>query len=305
MFSIYITLTKGQKPSFKYFLSDGNKAIAISDKFLNNQLQCLCLYRFFHEAGDVNICKTIERSVTFGNRTVDLRNTTLTGTDVECVTLFLISSFPKWLRLDLYLCFIQDHGLRLLNHGLFYCSDITINKLWLEYNGLTTQSSSLISDITLKCKVKELQLTNNNIIGENEQLYFMLTNPSTTLLELYMSSTKLSSRGAITLFKALKNNNTLKTLYISANAITDDACDVITSTLEKNNHLNTLNMYSNLLTTEAIMHLVNGLKFNNTLALLAVPKCSECIKGKISSLQEVILARVDEREAVWWGSSLT
>ena len=291
MFSIYITLTKGQKPSFKHFLSDGNKAIAISDKFLNNQLQCLCLYRFFHEAGDVNICKTIERSVTFGNRTVDLRNTTLTGTDVECVTLFLISSFPKWLRLDLYLCFIQDHGLRLLHHGLFYCSDITINKLWLEYNGLTTQSSPLISDITLKCKVKELRLTNNNIIGENEQLYSMLTNPSTTLLELYMSSTKLSSRGAITLFKALKNNNTLKTLYISANAITDDACDVITSTLEKNNHLNTLNMYSNPLTTEAIMHLVNGLKFNNTLALLAVPKCSECIKEKISSLQEVIYKR--------------
>ena len=36
MFSIYVSLTKGQRPSFKHFLCGGNKAIAISDKFLNN-----------------------------------------------------------------------------------------------------------------------------------------------------------------------------------------------------------------------------------------------------------------------------
>ena len=47
MFSIYVTLTKGQRPSFKHFLCDGNKALAISDKFLDNQLLCLCLYCCF------------------------------------------------------------------------------------------------------------------------------------------------------------------------------------------------------------------------------------------------------------------
>ena len=72
MFSIYVTLTKGQRPSFKHFLCGGNKAIAISDKFLNNRLQCLRLYRCFHEAGDVDICKTIERSVTFSDKEIDL-----------------------------------------------------------------------------------------------------------------------------------------------------------------------------------------------------------------------------------------
>ena len=65
MFSIYVSLTKGQQPSFKHFLCSGNKAITISDKFLNNQLQCLRLYHCFHEAGNVDICKTIEHSVTF------------------------------------------------------------------------------------------------------------------------------------------------------------------------------------------------------------------------------------------------
>ena len=45
-FSIYISLTKGQRSSFKQFLSDGNKAIAISPKFLKDQLKCLRLFAF-------------------------------------------------------------------------------------------------------------------------------------------------------------------------------------------------------------------------------------------------------------------
>ena len=36
--SIYISLTKGQQSAFKRFLSGGNDAIAISDKFLRDQL---------------------------------------------------------------------------------------------------------------------------------------------------------------------------------------------------------------------------------------------------------------------------
>ena len=43
MFSIYIAITKGQRSSFKRFLSDGNEAITIADKFLENQLKCLPL----------------------------------------------------------------------------------------------------------------------------------------------------------------------------------------------------------------------------------------------------------------------
>ena len=63
MFSMYVSLTKGQRPSFKHFLSGGNMAVTISDKFLNDQLLCFCLYRCFSEAGDADFCKTIEQSV--------------------------------------------------------------------------------------------------------------------------------------------------------------------------------------------------------------------------------------------------
>ena len=89
-FSIYISLIKGQQPSFKHFLCGGSKAaIVISDEFLNDQLQCLHLYRCFHKAGDNDICKTIEQSVTFSDNKINLYPTTLTASDVENVTVFL------------------------------------------------------------------------------------------------------------------------------------------------------------------------------------------------------------------------
>ena len=207
MFTIYITLTEGQRPSFKHFLCGGNEVIAISDKFLNNQLQCLRLYHCFYEANNVDICKTIERSVTFSNKEIDLCHTTLTASDVECVTVFLTSSFHKeWAGLNLWNCYIQDHGLHVLHHGLLH-SDITMNKLQLSFNSLTAQSASMIRDITVKCEVKVLGIDGNYTVGENEQLYSILSNPSTILKELYIYNTKLSSRAAIALFNMLKDNN--------------------------------------------------------------------------------------------------
>ena len=289
MFSIYVSLTKGQRPSFKHFLCGGNKAIAISDKFLNNRLQCLRLYYCFHEAGDVDICMTIERSVRFGDKEITLIDTRLTASDVECITVFLTSSCHKeWVGLYLWSCYIQDHGLHILHRGLLHCRNITIDQLQLGYNGLTTQSSSLISDITVKCKVKKLWIRGNHTIGEDDQLYSMLSHPSTMLEELYMWSTQLSSRAAIALFTAVKDNNKLKVLYINYNAITDDACDAITTALKSNNCLVRLYMDHNPLTGEAIVTIVNALKVNNTLSLLWLPLCPEGIEKIISSLQEVI-----------------
>ena len=289
MFSIYVSITKGQRSSFKHFLCSGNKAIAISDKFLNNQLQCLRLYRCFHEAGDVDICKNIERSVTFSDKEIDLSDTRLTASDVECVTVFLTSSFNKeWVELYLSGCYIQDHGLHILHRGLLHCRNITIDQLWLSNNGLTTQSSSLISDIAVKCKVKVLGIAGNPTIGENEQLYSMLSNPSTVLEQLIMWDTELSCRAAIAMFTAVKDNNKLKELYIPYNAITDDACDAITTALERNSCLVKLWMYGNPLTDEAIVNIVNALKVNNTLEVLWLPDCPEDTKKTITSLQEVI-----------------
>ena len=287
MFSIYISLTKGQRSAFKQFLSGGNEAIAIADKFLTNQLKCMILYRCFKEAGDHTLCNTIERANIFHDRVIWLQRTTLTGSDMECISLFLTLSFNKeWKGLYLTSCPIQDKGLNILYRGLRHCSDVTINTLWLINNGLTTQSSSLISELTVKCKVKKLWINGNRTIGEDQQLYSMLTNSSSVLETLKMGDTQLSSRAATDLFTAVKDNNKLKELDIDYNAITDDACDAITTALKSNSCLVKLSMYINPLSSEAILNIVQCLKVNDTLQLLVLPKCPEDIQENIRSLQE-------------------
>ena len=293
MFSIYISLTKGQRSAFKRFISGGffRKLLsgwsAISPKFLKDQLKCLQLYRCFNEAGDHTLCNTIERANIFHDRVISLVNTTLTGSDMECISLFLTSSFNKeWEWLNLSFCHIQDKGLNILYRGLRHCSDVTINTLQLSYNGLTTQSSSLISELTVKCKVKKLEIRGNDTIGEDQQLYSMLTNPSSVLERLVMVFTQLSSRAATDLFTAVKDNNKLKVLLINYNAITDDACDAITTALKSNSCLVKLSMGDNPLSSEAILNILECLKVNDTLQLLGLPKCPEDIQENIRSLQE-------------------
>ena len=296
MFSIYISLTKGQRSSFKKFLCGGNEAIAIADKFLEDQLKCLRLYRCFNEAGDHTLCNTIERANIFHDRAINLGYTTLTGSDMECISLFLTSSFNKeWEGLDLYSCHMQDKGLHTLYRGLRHCSDITIKGLWLGNNGLTTQSSFLISQLVVQYKVKLLGIVGNYTIGEDQQLYSMLTNRSNVLERLYMQATKLSSTAAADLFTAVKENNKLKELEIDYNAITDDACAAITTALKRNSCLVTLGMHGNPLSSEAIVNIVRCLEVNNTLQLLGLPDCPQDIQVNIRSLQEVVNKKRESR----------
>ena len=302
MFSIYISLTKGQRSAFKKFLSGGffrkllSGGSAISSKFLKDQLKCLRLYRCFNEAGDHTLCNTIERANIFHDREIRLRGTTLTGSDMECISLFLTSSFNKeWERLYLSSCHMQDKGFNILYRGLRHCSDITIKGLELSNNGLTTQSSSLISQLVVQYKVKRLWIDSNDTIGEDQQLYSMLTNPSNVLEGLFMWHTKLSSTAATDLFTAVKENNKLKVLNIVSNAITDDACAAITTALERNSCLVILSMWHNPLSSEAIVNIVRCLEVNNTLQLLGLPDCPQDIQENIRSLQEVVNKKRESR----------
>ena len=296
MFTIYISLTKGQRSSFKTFLSGGNEAIAIADKFLKHQLKCLRLYKCFNEADDYKMCQTIERAEIFKSKVIHLEYTTLTASDMECISLFLTSSFNKeWKKLNLYSCHIQDKGLNILYRGLRHSNDVTIDELGLYDNGLTSESSSLISELTVKCKVKMLVIIGNHTIGEDQQLYSMLTNPSTELEQLDMGRISLSSRGARALFTSIMKNNKLKELYIDHNAITDDACDVITTALQRNSCLVKLTMYSNRLSSEAIINIVRCLEVNDTLQLLGLPDFPQAIQENVRSLQEVVNKKRESR----------
>ena len=87
---------KGQRPSFKNFLSGGNKTVIISNKFLEDQLKCLHLYRCFHEANDHKMCSAKEHAdILINDKKIVFEFTPLTASDIESISLFLTSSFNK------------------------------------------------------------------------------------------------------------------------------------------------------------------------------------------------------------------
>ena len=181
------------------------------------------------------VTSTIEHADIFINdKKIVFEFTALTASDIESISLFLTSSFnKKWKSLELWVCAIQDKGLNVLYHGLCHGNAIAIDKLILTDNSLTVQLFSLISKIIVNCKVKDLSIGGNNSIGEDQQLYSTLSNPSVLLEQLSIGDTQLSTTAAIDLFTALEYNNILKQLYIAHNNITDDACDAIIIGLER------------------------------------------------------------------------
>ena len=281
-FTIYLALTKGQRPSFKNFISDGNKTINIFQRFLNNQSFCFHLYHCFYEAGEENMCESIAKAKIFDDKIIHKKKAS-SPTYMECLTLFLATSFHQsWVKL--FFGYIQDYGFCILHRGL-KSSHITITELWLWYCGLTLSSSSLVSDIVINCQVKKLILDFNETIGENEQLYSMLSHPSTTLEILSMYRTKLSSRAANTLFTVLVQNNTLKILSVEGNDITDDSSPFITNAVKLNSCLVELWMRFNPISAKAISPIVEALQFNDTLELLRLPNYPYNIQKNIKSLE--------------------
>ena len=307
-FSIYTTLTKGQRPAFKLFLqqpsflepfkqlfSCGRENVPISSKFLSNQIKCFRLFRCFYEVGDKEICQSIENAKCFHNKDIDLTGISLSPYDVECVTLFLTrSSHKEWKKLCLYCCYIRDHGLCVLQRDLS-CSDVTIKELDLSSNDLTKLSSSYISDLAIRCRVEMLWINGNHTIGEDLALYNMLTHHSSMLVRLGMGLVSLSSPSATVLFTALAQGNKLQWLYINNNNITDEACNALADSLKKNTSLLKLWMWHNDISSEAAQHLVQALHDNSTIQFLRLPDYPKDVEKTIRSLQEEVIKNRDSR----------
>ena len=283
MFAIYVTNTKGQRPSFKRFIKPSlqqrfnqflsRREVAISNRLLTNQLKCFYLFQCFFEAGDHNIFTSIENAKIFDNATINLEGVRLSPSDVLSMTFFLThSSHRHWEWLNLYGSFIQDFGLlRILYRGLANCN-ITIASLWLIDNGLTKASSSAVQDMVIRYKVKELRIDNNPTICENDGFFSILSHPSSVLQRLDMFSVKLSSTEAVKLFTALSENKQLRRLSISNNNITDEAGDSIIAAMKENTSLVELQMWNNPISGDCAQCIVQSLKDNDTLQLLHLPR---------------------------------
>ena len=288
MFAMYTSLTKGQQPAFKQFLCGGDNMVTISQTFLKDQIKCLRLYGCFREANDEVFYTYIQNSQIFDDKVINLRLTSLSPYDIECVTLFLTCSHEKqWRLLKLYWCDMQDHGLRVFHRDLMR-SNVTVRVLVLYGNGLTRSSASLIGDLSIHCNVEELAIGDNYAIGEDSTLYNMLSHPSSRLTRLYMENTSLSAASAMVLFTAVAKGNKLQLLYISQNNITDDAGDVIAASLKINSSLCWLRMRSNKISAKTAQHVVKALQQNNTLQELWLPFYPDFEIDRIKLLQEEV-----------------
>ena len=310
MFDIYVALTNGQRPSFKQFLqqpslkekfkkflpSRGEDSVGISQQFLGDKIKCLRMYRCFQEAGDVVMCKSIEVATKLDEQEIDLSDTSLSASDLECLTIFLTcSSHKEWKKLDLYNCHIQDHGLQILQRGL-RSSDVTITVLDLDSNDLTAVSSSAISDLTINCRVKKLDISRSNIDGDDYTLYRIITDPSSVVEVLCMKFTTLSSSGAIKLFTALSEAKKLRILWITNNNINDEACNAITMAMKKNTSLVQLMIGCNPISEECAQLIVQALQYNNTLQELWLNyDYHDDVQEKIRSLQEEVNKKRETR----------
>ena len=293
MFTFYVSLTKGQKTSFKRFSSGGDITAVISKRFLSDPLKCLCLYRCLYEVQDYDTCNTNAKAEIFKHDDIILNGIRLSPSDLECVALFIISTFRKqWSKINLDSCYIQNHGMYIMHHVL-NDRGVTITKLCLEGNGLTEYSFSFISDIVINYKVKELWIGDNDSIGENNQFYSMLNQPSSRLEILSLRYTWFSSTAAINLFTILQENNTLKILSVSNNNITNTACDAIISAMRVNSSLIRLTMVGNPIDGKLLIKIVDeALIVNNTLEVLWLSPYSHDVQKQIrSAVEDVNLKR--------------
>ena len=301
MFDIYVALTSGQRPSFQQFLqpslmekfkklfTGGEGSGGVSKQLLQHKFKCLRMYRCFQEAGDMVMCKSIEDSTQLGKQVIDLDNTRLSHSDLECLAVFFSSSsYKEWKVLNLTCCYIKDHGLEILQRTLSSSSDVTITELNLWSNDLTAVSSSAISDLAISCRVKTLHISYNNINGEDDRLYRIITDQSSMVEVLGMRYNNLSSKGAIKLFTALSDGKNLRVLVISNNNITDKACDAIIMAM-KNTSLAYLHIFHNRISGECAQLIVEALQYNNTLRGLGLNyDYPNDIKKKITSLAEEV-----------------
>ena len=298
MILIYITITKGQQPSFKQFIKASFKqrligfltGAKVTNRFINNEVKCFRLFRCFFELGDETFCRSIENAKVFNSNTITINSssrfedTTLSPSDGECLTCFLTySSHKVWERVNLHHCHIRDDGIQTLHHGLSSC-DVNITRLELPFNNLTESSSSAIIDITRSCKVKKLLIGHNDInICENDRLYSIISDQCSKLEMLNIRNTKLSPMGAIKLFAALSESKKLRWLDVGYNScITEEVCDAIVVALKQNTSLVELRMDGNPISGEYAQCIVSAIQHNHTLEWLRL-SCTD-IKGSIKLL---------------------
>ena len=180
-FTIYVGMTKGQRPAFKQYLNGSGDWTAymygmlgrlsplsiyssgeINPELLKNKRTCFRLFRCFYEADNEVLCRTIEADYSASTISV---SEVLPPSDVECLGLFL-GNRDNWESFSFSDHCIDDVGFRIHQLLTSKTKSTCIRKFHIG-NGsrsnstgkiLTQSSSCLITEIAKSCKTEILEV---------------------------------------------------------------------------------------------------------------------------------------------------
>ena len=218
-----------------------SNTVTTSQDVLKDPVKVLYLFQCFQEAQDNELCEILSRS--FDSGVVDISNHRLLPHQVMSLGFFLSRSHRKWNELNLYECYIGDHGMNIIHQYL--CGDKAnkqeITEIDLGENDLTGASSPLIVDIISHLQPHTLKLYHNNITTNVRDISTAVVTTSTVkvlnmrnngvtaqeavaisdmmicLEELDISDNNLGDHGAELLSEGITNTKTLRVLRIINN----------------------------------------------------------------------------------------
>ncbi|XP_065900976.1 leucine-rich repeat-containing protein 74B-like [Dysidea avara] len=272
-----------------------SNTLTISQNILKVPVKVLYLFQCFQEAQDDKLCDILSKS--FDSGKIDLHHHRLLSHQVVSLGFFLSRSHRKWKELNLFMCNIRDHGIKLLYH--YICGDITNKQeattINLMGNFLSGASSPLIGDIITHLQSHTLKLGHNNITNVRDistavintntvKVLYMMSNDLTSqeasaisdmmtcLEELYISRNKLGDDGAVIISKGITKSNTLRVLNISDNNITSTGAIAIANSLH-NTSLEELDMSQNAIGQDGATAIAQAITNNKTLKQLNISIC--------------------------------
>jgi len=150
--------------------------------------------------------------------------------------------------------------------------------LWLEYNEITSQGTSLLAGALYNnTTLEKLSLHNNRVSDMGvHSLAQALSFDNSTLKELDLSWNGITDEGAQHLAEMLMTNKTLSRLNLSENQITDQGVQMLAIALAHHNTtLKRLDLETNkLMSDSCIDSLVEILEHNRSLVTLDVRYCN-------------------------------
>ena len=290
-----VTSEKMTGPSQQGSTSDQriSKTGTISQDVLKDPVKVLYLFRCFQEAQDNELCEVLSQSFKSGE--IDISKNRLLPHQVVSLGFFLSRSHRKWKKLNMYMCYIGDHGMSIIRQYL--CGDKTnkqeITEIDLRCNDLTGASSHLIADIISHLQphtlllhfntitnvrdistavintstVKVLDMSNNDLTAQET---VAISDIMICLEELYIIENKLGDHGIELLSKGIRDTKTLRILCIESNNFGSSGTIAIANALAVNASLEELYMDGIYIGRDEAMALGNAITNNKMIKILAL-----------------------------------